>query len=112
MDNSTQLIGASVTHNIHLHGHNPRINVNSTDNSVNIASVSNDKTFVQMREAAQSIRDESEREKILSRIAELESARGSSGFLLAYQNFMAVIADHMTVFGPFIPVLAQMFSSR
>lgn len=102
----------SVTQNIHFHGHNARINVNSADNSVNIASVSNDKTFVQMREVAQSIQDESEREKILSRISELESSRGSSGFLPAYQSFMSAIADHITVFGPFIPVLAQMLSGR
>src|SRR5271157_2116483 len=109
---SPQLIGANVTQNIHLHGHNPRINVNSTDNSVNIASVSNDKTFVQMREATQSISDVPEREKILSHIGELENARGSSGFLSAYQTFMAVIADHMTVFAPFLPALAQMLTPR
>src|SRR5208282_446839 len=69
---SPQPIGGAVTQTFHLHGPNSRINMNSTDNSLNVASVSNDKTFVQMREAAQSIRDELEREKILSHIAELE----------------------------------------
>ena len=63
-----------------------------------------------MRQAAQSIEDESEREKILSHIAELESAKGSNGFLTAYQKFVAVVSDHITVFGPFLPVLAQMLS--
>jgi hypothetical protein len=101
-----------VTQTFHLHGPNSRVNMNSTDNSLNIASVSNDKTFVQMREAAQSIRDELEREKILSHIAELESTKGSKGFLSAYQTFMGVIADHMTVFAPFLPVLAQMLSGH
>ena len=109
---SGQLIGATVMQNFHLHGHNSRINVNSTDNSTNIASVSNDQTFVQMREAAKSVLDESEREKILSHIAQLESTKGSKGFLSAYQTFMGAIADHMTVFGPFLPVLAQMLSSH
>lgn len=109
---SSQLIGATVTHNIHLHGHNPRINVNSTDNSVNIASVSNDKTFVQMRKAVQSISDESERAKILSRIDELENARGTSGFLSAYQSFVSSVADYMSILGPFIPALTQMLSGR
>ena len=107
---SPQLIGASVTHNIHFHGHNPRINVNSTDNSVNIASVSNDNTFVQMREACKSISDESERVKILSRLDDLENARGSSGFLPAYQSFISSVADYMSIFGPFIPALTQMLS--
>lgn len=107
-----RLIGATVTQTFHLHGPNSRVNMNSTDNSLNVASVSNDKTFIQMREAAQSIRDELEREKILSHIAELESTKGSKGFLSAYQTFMSVIADHMTVFAPFLPVLAQMLSGH
>jgi hypothetical protein len=109
---SPQLIGATVTQTFHLHGPNSRVNMNSTDNSLNVASVSNDKTFVQMREAAQSIRDDLERDKILSHIAELESTKGSKGFLSAYQTFMGVIADHMTVFAPFLPVLAQMLSGH
>jgi hypothetical protein len=107
---SPQLIGATVTQNFHLHGPNSRINMNSTDNSVNVASMSNDKMFLQMREAAKSISDDAERAKVLSRLEDLESTRGSSGFLSAYQTFMSVIADHMTVFAPFIPALAQMLS--
>ena len=107
---SPQLLGGSVTQNIHFHGHNARINVNSTDNSVNVASVSNDKTFVQMREAAQSISDQSERAKILSRLDDLQRARGSSGFLSAYQGFISSIANYMSIFGPFIPALTKMLS--
>lgn len=107
---SSQLIGATVTQNFHLHGHNSRVNLNSTDNSTNVASVSNDQTFIQMKEAAQSIKDEAQREKILSLITELESAKGSNGFLSAYQKFMAVVSDHITVFGPFLPILAQVLS--
>jgi hypothetical protein len=101
-----------LTQNIHLHGHNPRINVNSTDNSTNIASVSNDSLFVQMNEKARAITDEAERKEILARLDELQEARGSGGFLQAYKNFMASAANHMTVFAPFLPVLAQMLSSR
>jgi hypothetical protein len=109
---SPRPIGATVTQNFHLYGPNSRINTNSTDNSVNVASVLSEKTFVHMREAAQSISDESERAKILSRLDDLESTRGSSGFLSAYQTFIATVADHMTVFAPFIPALAQMLTPR
>lgn len=109
---SPQLIGATVTQNFHLHGPNSRVNMNSTDNSVNVTSLSNDKTFVQLREAAQSISDESERTKIISRLDDLETSRGTTGFLSAYQSFIGTVADHMTVFGPFIPVLTQMLSGR
>jgi len=107
---SPQLIGATVTQNFHLHGPNSRINMNSTDNSVNVGSVSNEKTFVQMREAAQSISDESERATIVSRLDALESAKGTTGFLPAYQSFISSVADYMTIFGPFIPALTQMLS--
>jgi hypothetical protein len=99
-----------VTQHIHLHGHNPRVNMNSTDNSVNITSVSSDQLFVQLREAARSIGDESERTKIVAAINEMESAKQSSGFLHSYQNFMASAANHVTVFAPFISALAQMLS--
>jgi hypothetical protein len=109
---SPQPTGGSLTQNIHFHGHNARLNVNSTDKSVNVASVSNDKTFIQMREVAQSIQDEAEREKILARIAELESTKGSSGFLSSYQSFISSVADYMSIFGPFIPALTQMLSWR
>jgi hypothetical protein len=102
--------GAAVTQHIHLHGHNPRVNMNSTDNSVNITSVSSDQLFVQLREAARSIGDESERTKIVAAINEMESAKQSSGFLHSYQNFMASAANHVTVFAPFISALAQMLS--
>jgi len=95
---------------IHLHGDNPRINVNSTDNSTNIVSTSSDLLFVQMKEKANTIADEAERKDIISRLDKLEKARGSAGFLPAYQNFMACAANHVTVFGPFLPALAQMLS--
>jgi hypothetical protein len=105
-------IGGIVTQNIHFHGPNARLNLHSTDNSSNVVSISNDKTFVQMREAAQSVQDELEREKILAHIAELERSKGSTNFLSAYQTFISVVADHMTVFGPFIPLLTQMLSGH
>jgi hypothetical protein len=65
-----------------------------------------------MHETARSIPDAIEREDIVARLTELEEARRSSGFLQAYQNFMASAANHVTVFAPFLPLLAQMLSIR
>ena len=98
--------------NIHFHGDNARFNVNSSDNSTNIASVTNEQLFVQMQEAARSITDENERNEIVSRLPELEKARGTGGFLQAYQNFMASATNHVTVSVPFLPILAQMLTSK
>jgi hypothetical protein len=85
-----------VTQNIHLHGLNSLINLNGTDNSTNITSTSNDQVFVHMRETAQFFANELERANIVSRLDELVSTRGTAGFVVAYQNFVATAANHMT----------------
>lgn len=96
-----------VAQNFHFHGDNSRFNVNSTDNSINVASGS---VFAQLRETAASIDDEAERDNILARIEDLENSEGSGSFLQAYQNFMASAAAHMTVFAPLLPLLTKMLS--
>ena len=96
--------------NIHFHGPNARLNVESIDISTNTISMSKDRVFIELREQAQSIADESTRADILSRIDALESAQGTGDFLAAYQSFMATASNHLTVFGFLLPVLAQMLS--
>jgi len=96
-----------VAQNFHFHGDNSRFNVNSTDNSINVASGS---VFAQLRETVASIDDEAERDNILARIEDLENSEGSGSFLQAYQNFMASAAAHMTVFAPLLPLLTKMLS--
>lgn len=95
-------------HSIHLHGDHSRINVNSVDNSTNLISESNTVLFARMREQATAIEDATDREDIVARVAELEKAQGSSGFFHAYQNFIASAANHMTLFAPFLPALAEL----
>ncbi len=85
-----------------------RINVNSVDNSTNLISESNTVLFARMREQATAIEDATDREDIVARVAELEKAQGSSGFFHAYQNFIASAANHMTLFAPFLPALAEL----
>lgn len=97
----------AVMQNIHFYGDNSRLNMNSTDNSVNVVSQD---LFTQLRETTASIADEAARQNILTRIEELEKAQGSGTFIQAYQNFMASVAAHVTVFAPLLPVLAKMLS--
>jgi hypothetical protein len=103
---------ARVTQHIHMHGPNARVNTNSTDNSVNVATVSNDQVFVKIRDAAGAIKNKSERAEILAKLGQLQEVRGSAGFLNAYQQFISSVADYMTIFGPFIPALTAMLSGR
>jgi hypothetical protein len=97
---------------IYFHGPNARINLDSTDNSTNIASMSHDSPFIQIKETAHSIADETERQDVLTRLDELEKARGSAGFMQAYQNFVASAANHMTLLAPFMPLLGQLVSQH
>jgi hypothetical protein len=108
----SRLIGANVTQNIHFHGDNSRLNLNSVDNSVNASIRSNGQLFIALREASNSVLDKSDRENILARLDELEKAQGSNGFFAAYQSFIASAAQYMTIFGPFIPALTQMLSGK
>lgn len=96
--------------NIHFHGPNARLNVDSIDNSANTVSISKDRVFVELREQAKFITDEATRANILARIDALESTHGTGGFLAAYQSFMATASNHITVFGFLLPVLTQMLS--
>ena len=74
--------------------------------------MSNDRVFVELREQAKSIADDQHRDDIMVRINALENAKGTTGFLAAYQEFMAIASDHITVFAPLLPVLAQMLTGN
>ena len=100
----------NVSQNIHVQGDNSRVNLNSVDNSVNTSVRSNDQLFVDLRKAADSVVDRTDRENIVARLDELERAQGSNGLIAAYQSFIASAAQYMTIFGPFIPVLTQLLS--
>jgi hypothetical protein len=89
--------------NIHFHGPNARLNVDSIDSSTNSVSMSKDRVFVELREQALSIDDEAARTDILARIDVLESTQGTGGFLAAYQSFMAIASNHITTFGFLLP---------
>ena len=96
--------------NIHFHGPNARLNVDSIDSSTNSVFMSKDRVFVELRQQAHSIDDEAARTDILARIDVLESTQGTGGLLAAYQSFMAIASNHITAFGFLLPCLTQMLS--
>jgi hypothetical protein len=107
----TSRIG-KLAENIHFHGPNARLNVDSIDTSTNSVSMSKDRVFFELREQAKSIPDDAARADILARIDALESTQGTGGFLAASQSFMATASNHITVFGFLLPFLTQMLSGR
>ena len=56
--------------NIHFHGPNARLNVDSIDSSTNTVSISKDRVFVELREQAKSIADPAAQADILARTNE------------------------------------------
>ena len=100
---------SSVTNVYHVHGHNPRWNVNSTDNSVNVVTISSEQVFSNLRQELTSrVTASDELKDILEKLALLEKAQASPSFASRYSEFISASANHMTLIAPFIPALTEM----
>jgi hypothetical protein len=98
------------TVNSQMHGANSRLNLGSHDASTNIAKSEN--VFQELKDQfAQQIDDAAERRKMIALVEKMNAAKDGSGFGVAYQKFMASAANHMTIIGPFLPMLAAYFAS-
>jgi hypothetical protein len=94
-----------------LHGTNARINIHSVDGSNNI-SVHEQQVFADLRKViAQAVQEKSERDRLLKEVEELNKAHRSGAFFDGYLRFVSAIADHMTLFAPFIPALTKLLGS-
>jgi hypothetical protein len=92
---------------INVSGPNARVNIGSTDNSTN--TVRTGDVFADMRQAIEAgVTDPERKAEIMAAINEAESAKGSGGFLKAYQNIVGTAADHLGVLTPFLPALTGM----
>ena len=86
-----------------------RVNVNSTDNSVNVITVSQGEIFAKLRhQITANIVAGEEQKNILERLSALEAAQNSPSFAERYAELISVAANHMTLLSPFIPGLTEM----
>jgi hypothetical protein len=99
---------ANVTYEVS--GTNARINFGSSDHSINEVNVQTPEVFDHLRGVLADVDDDQQREALSRSIDEMESAHGSPDFLTRYQNFVALAADHTTIFAPFLPVLANLLN--
>jgi hypothetical protein len=98
--------GMNVIYQVSGHG---RMNINSTDNSVNIINVSREEIFTKLRqEIATGVPAGEQQGEILTRLSELEAAQNSPSFALRYVDFINTAANHMTLILPFVPALTEM----
>ncbi len=93
-----------------IQGENARVNINSTDNSQNLAiSTHNDAIFEQLREKLIGARlSEDVQTTIMTAINNMEAAKDTPNFKEKYQDFMAAAANHAGVFGLLLSALALM----
>ena len=111
-DRPTGSAPQQVTNVYNLHGAHSRVNLQSTDHSVNVSSITEQQVFSGIREAiAQRVPDGVERADILEKLDALEKSVHSQDFLSRYQAFMNAVASHITVIMPFIPALTHMLGN-
>ena len=107
-ENETTISPTQVHNEYHLHGANSRVNVGSTDQSVNTVFVQPDEVFAKIRtELTAAIADGAELAEVLRRLSALEEAQGTSAFTERLGTFLAFAANWTTVIMPFLPALTE-----
>lgn len=102
-------VGAKTVYNIS--GPNARVNINSTDSSVNVVNVATTQLFSQIREAiTEKVDSDKKRDELLLCVDDLENTQGTGSYLTNYQRFVGALADHITLFQAFLPALLQLIS--
>jgi hypothetical protein len=105
----------AVTQNIYnLSGPSSRVNIGSTDQSRNIISNSETHLFSKMKEAVEAqIPDPSTRARLLEEIGKGEGMQKKSPMYNNwFRDFLAMTADWITVFQPFIPALKELLAQQ
>lgn len=83
-----------------------KININSTDNSVTYNMAEN---VTALMETLKTLAKELENSSaIIDSIEEMKNSVGKKSFAEKYNSFIQNVANHMTIFAPFIPALTQL----
>ena len=86
-----------------------RVNLSSTDNSVNISDVSIENFFDDISATLKSeIHDKENLELLLKELNELKIFVNTPKYLEKYNAFIQAAANHMTIIAPFIPALSKL----
>lgn len=87
-----------------------KVNINSTDNSINI-EISAMSIFASLCDAIKKSDIEIQsKNNLVQSIEAMEDSVGSPGFAAKYKDFIQNAANHMSVISPFIPALTSLLS--
>jgi hypothetical protein len=91
-----------------ISGPNARVYIESQDRSANIATITPEEIFNEIREKIlANIEEGLNRSEMLAKVNELQETKGTSSFVKKYSEFVALAADHITLFAPILPALTQ-----
>ena len=86
-----------------------RVNLSSTDNSINISDVSFEKFFDDISVALENgIPNKENLELLLKELNELKASVNTPQYRQKYNGFIQAAANHMTILAPFIPALSKL----
>ena len=94
----------SITNIYNVTGDQSKININSIDNSVNKITT-NKELFEKLITTLDEIKDENTKIKAINLAKEMENSINIPGYKVKFQSFISVVANYMTIVGPFIPSL-------
>lgn len=85
-----------------------KVNIHSTDNSVTYQLTANDRSIMDtIRTLARGLENE---EEIISATDQMQDHIGKHSFAEKYNAFIQSVANHMTIFAPFIPALSELLT--
>jgi hypothetical protein len=97
---------ASGTVIYNIYGHNSKVNIHSTDNSISIVNAAPEELFTRLHDVIQEkIQDNQD---ILEVVRAMQQNIGRPTFFEKYQEFIGLTANIMTIVGPFLPALTQL----
>jgi hypothetical protein len=97
--------GVNITYHLR---ENARVNINSTDQSVNSVIVSQEQLFTAIRDVVTQQISGADQQTVLAKLDDLQHAQGTKGFSDKFTAFMGVSADFITILGPFLPALTEL----
>jgi len=99
----------------HQYGNAGQVNIDSPGASLNITKITPSNIFEQLNSVIEkTIPDADEKLKLLHQVEELKNAEGGKSFLDKYSDFIASVANHVTLMAaltPFIPVFADIIKN-
>ncbi|SRR5690554_983412 len=98
-------INRSSSQTYNINNQSGKINIHSIDQSINyILSANDEQLFATLKDLARSVDKDGRLEVIID---ELKDNVGKKTYAEKYNEFIQSIANHMTVFAPFIPMLSE-----